>query len=157
MFLSPYLSGYRKRFKAQQALLAWYGNWEKVLDNKGFGRAVLMDLSKVFDTIYRNLFITYLAYDFVNGSLKLLYSCLNNRWHRTKNNQNFSSWKELNEVAPQGSVLGYAPFNIYLNDLFFLSEFIDLSNFALHKFLCLWYERISFKVPIDIFPSKWPS
>ena len=45
-------------------------NWEKVLESKGFGRAVLMDLSKEFDAINHNLFIAKLhEYGFSNDSL----------------------------------------------------------------------------------------
>ena len=66
-FLSPYLCGYSG---SQQALLALIENWKKVLDNKGFGGAVLMDLSKAFDTINHDLLIANLhAYGFSNGSL----------------------------------------------------------------------------------------
>ena len=62
--LSPYLNGYRKNFKVQQALLALMKNWKKVSDNKGFGGATLMDwmdLSKVFATIKYNLLIAMLG------------------------------------------------------------------------------------------------
>ena len=75
--LPPYLCGYRKNFDTQQALLALIENWEKVLDNKGFGGAVLMDLSKAFDTINHDLLVAKLhIYGFGNDSLKLLYSYL---------------------------------------------------------------------------------
>ena len=46
---------------------------------------------------------------------------------------NFSSWAELLQGVPQGSVvepLSFNIFNICINDLFFLTEFTDAGNFA---------------------------
>ena len=54
-FLFPYLCGCRKGFNTQHALLALVENWRKSLNNKGFGGAILMDLSKVFDALNHNL------------------------------------------------------------------------------------------------------
>ena len=72
-----------------------------------------MDLSKAFDTIKHDLLIAKLhAYGFEKKSLKLVYSYLNNRSHRTKINNDFSSWQELIQGVPQGSVLGLLLFNI---------------------------------------------
>ena len=52
-------------------------NWKKVLDNKGFGEAVLMHLSKAFDTTNYNLLITKLyAYDCSSDSLQLTLKVL---------------------------------------------------------------------------------
>ena len=90
-----------------------------------------MDISKTFETINHNLLVAKLqAYGFSNDSLKLRYSYLKNRWYRTKINHKFSLWKELSQGVPQGSVYGPLLFNIYLKNLFFLSEFTDLRNFV---------------------------
>ena len=74
-FLSHYLCGYRKDFNTQHALISLIERWRKSLDNKGYGGAVLMDLSKAFDTLNHDLLIAKLhAYGFDIKTLKLLYS-----------------------------------------------------------------------------------
>ena len=56
-FLSSYLCGYRKGFNTQHALLTLVDKWRKSLDNKGFGGAILMDLSKASATVNHDLLI----------------------------------------------------------------------------------------------------
>ena len=71
-------------------------NGKKNLDNKGSGGPVLIDLSKPFDTINHDLLIEKSnAYGYEHEALKLTYSYLINRQHRTKMNATFSSWKGL--------------------------------------------------------------
>ena len=84
-FLSPYLSGYRKGFNTQYALLSLNEKWKKELDNKGYAGTVLMDWSKAFDTIIHELLIAKLyAYGFSKDALKLINSYMSDRWQRTK-------------------------------------------------------------------------
>ena len=118
-FLSKYLCGYRKGYSVQHALIALLETLRISLDNKGFGGAILMGLSKAFDT-----------YGFSKTALRLIKSYLMNRWQRTKINNSYISWIELLLAVPQGSILGPLLFNIYLNVLFFIALGTGIYNFA---------------------------
>ena len=70
--------------------------WKKELDRKGYAGAILMDLSKAFDTINHELLIAKLyACGFSKDAVKLINSYMYDRWQRTKIDKSFSSWSAL--------------------------------------------------------------
>ena len=129
--LSPYFYGYGKVSNTQQALASLIETWKKILDDKGFWGCRIDGLVETFDTLNHKLLIAkHHAYGFNRDSVKLINDDLSNRWQKTKINKCFSSWAELIQRVPQGSVLGLLLFNIYLNNSFYLVEFTEVCNFA---------------------------
>ena len=130
-FLSKYLCGYREHYSCEIALVPMIEKWKMARDNGDHAGGILMDLSKAFDTINHELMIAKLhAYGFSQDALKIAHSYLSDRWHRTKIDGSYSSWKEILCGVPQGSVNGPKWFNIYLNDLFFLFLNTEACNIA---------------------------
>ena len=55
---------------------------------------------------------------------------MTNRWQRTKLNTGFTKWTEILLGVSQGSKLRPLLLNIYINDLFFLTEKAIVCNYA---------------------------
>ena len=121
--LSPYLCGFRKGYNTQYCLMVML---EKSI--KKVAGALLTDL---FNCLHLDLLIAKLeAYGFGHSSLILIYNYLSGRKQRTKVNNIYSEWNELETGVPQGSILGPLIFNIYINDIFYFVNEDTVANFA---------------------------
>ena len=79
--LSKFVCGYRKGgYNCELTLTYMVEKMKQSKDKGGHAGAVLMDLSKAFDTIKHELLIAKMhAYGFSRDSLKLIHSYLNDR------------------------------------------------------------------------------
>ena len=92
---------------------------------------IIMDLSKVFDTLDHNLLICKLkAYAFNKNVLTFIQSYFTNSHQRRKVGDKFSKWRKISTGVTQGSILGLLIFNISINDLFLFIETATLWNSA---------------------------
>ena len=105
--------------------------WKLAINNKKTFGALLTDLSKAFDCLPHDLLAAKLnAYGLSLTALRLVLSYLSNRKQRTKINSKFSSWEEILFGVPQGSIFGPLMLNIFICDLFFITNGIDFASYA---------------------------
>ena len=127
----PPLCGFRKGFSAQYYLTVMPERWKKGLDNGKIARALLTDLSKAFDCLYHELLIAKLrAYGFDNQALLYIHSYVSDRKQRIKVNNYLSGWCDILSGVPQRSILVPLLFNIYLNDISYFTNAVEVTNYA---------------------------
>ena len=79
-YLLQNLCGHRKGFSTQTAIIRFLEKWRKILDDNKYAVAVLMGLSKTFDTINHELLMAKLhSYGFSKEALTLIASYLSDR------------------------------------------------------------------------------
>ena len=129
--LSIFQCGFRKKYSTQHALIAMTEKARKILDKGGTFGALLTDLSKAFDCMTHDLLIAKLhALNFDMNALNLIFDYLTGRKQRVKINSSFSSYLDIFQGVPQGSILGPLLFNLFLCDLFLFVEEADIMSYA---------------------------
>ena len=136
MFLSPFLTAYRKCYNTQNVLIKMIEEWRENLDNFFVG-AVLTKFSKAFDCIPHDLLIAKLsAYGLSSYSLCYIYSYLKDRKQCVQINNKQSEFDTIISGLPHGSIFGPLLLNIFFNDFFFFIPKASVYNFADDNNLC---------------------
>ena len=92
---------------------------------------LLIDLSKAFDCLPHNLFVTKLfAYGFDDKALRFIYDYLRHHKQRTKIADSYSSWQKILHGVSEGSISEPLLFNAGLCDLFITMSHYDIANYA---------------------------
>ena len=131
VLFSKYQCGFRKGFRDQHCLVSTLEKWKSANDNKKSFGALFTDLSKAFDCLSHDLLVAKLnAYGFNMSALRFVHNYLKNCLQRTKINSEYSSWEEIMFGVPQGSILGPLLFNMFLCDLFLITENIDIASYV---------------------------
>ena len=95
----------------------------KIIDKGGIFGALLTDLSTAFDCMIHNLLKAKIhALNFDMNALNWIFDYLAGRKQRAKISSSFSSYLNIFQGLPQGSILGPLSFNLFLCDLFLFAE-----------------------------------
>ena len=116
--LDKYQSAYREQHSTITALTEITDNIYKSLDVSEITLLVLLDYSKAFDCANHKLILAKLkAKGFKNSALKWISSYLSGRSQQVVTENGESSWTELLNGVPQGSILGPLLFTILVSDI----------------------------------------
>jgi hypothetical protein len=129
--LNSNVSAYRKCYNTQYVVLKAVEDWKMSLDANKVAGGICIDLSKAFDVIPHGLLLSKLyAYGCNLNTVNFFYNYLSNRSQRVKVDNERSPWMPIVKGVPQGSVLGPAMFNIFVNDIFSAVKHCSIYNYA---------------------------
>lgn len=102
---------------------------EKVFERKEICSAVFLDVAQAFDKVWHKGLIYKLNRFLPHSYVKLLTSYLSDRVFRVREENDYSSLKDIKAGVPQGSILGPILYLIYTSDLPEIED-IKVATFA---------------------------
>ena len=127
--LSKYLAGFCQNHNTQHALFVMIESWWALQTKGQKVGAIIMELSKVIDTLNHKLLFQKLQVCGF-GKKNFFESYFTNRKPSTKIGDSFSKYQRIITRVPQGSILGPLFFNVFINDLFLSIDKSTLCNYA---------------------------
>ena len=95
------IAAYRRGYSWEHVLLELVEKWKQAIDSKKQVGAIMMDLSKAFDSLPHPLTVAKLsAYGMTDNSCGLVWSYLTERFQRVKVTGKVSSWNKLTKGIP---------------------------------------------------------
>jgi hypothetical protein len=122
--------GFRARSSCEMAITYALDHWIKNIDDGNMVGALLIDLSKAFDSVPHQKLLNELSSVGCSiSALRWFHSYLTNRSQRVIQSGVSTSWMEVSRGVPQGSCLSPLLFNIYVRELPTATK-TDVTQFA---------------------------
>ena len=110
--------GFRQKSSCETALITATDSWMHAIEEGKIVGAILVDLSKAFDTVsHQKLLLELGTIGLGENCLAFFLDYLTERYQRVVQKPEVTQWKGISRGVPQGSCLSPLLFNIYVRNI----------------------------------------